>query len=153
MQAIAYFDKGAEAHPERIALVDGDARYSYRELKECTHAIARAMWASGLRVEAEERAAIYSINDARVMCCMLGLMRAGGVWVPINYRNALDANAQYMNYAGTAWLFYHSSFAEQVNEIRRRVPTLRHLVCIDAEDGGNPSLESFHEARRGRGGN
>ncbi len=149
MQAIAYFDKGAEAHPERIALVDGGARYSYRELKECTRAIARAMWASGLRVEAEERAAIYSINDARVMCCMLGLMRAGGVWVPINYRNALDANAQYMEYAGTAWLFYHSSFAEQVNEIRRRVPTLRHLVCIDAEDGGNPSLESF--MKRGEG--
>ncbi len=147
MQAIGYFDKGAEAHPDRIALIDGGVRYSYRELKAFTHGIAKAMWASGLR--GEERVAIYSINDARVLCCMLGLMRAGGVWVPINYRNGLDANVQYMNYAGTSWLFYHSNFSEQVGEIRRRVPTLRHMVCIDAEDGGNPSLESFMKSGAG----
>ena len=30
---------------------------------------------------------------------MLGIMRSGGVWVPVNHRNAIDANIEYMNYA------------------------------------------------------
>src|SRR6202451_2725115 len=141
MRAIDYFDKGADAHPDRIAIIDGSAHYSYRETQAITHRIARAMWAAGLR--GEECAAIYSHNDARVLFCMLGIMRAGAVWVPINYRNAIDANVEYMNYAKTAWLFYHSNFRASVEELRARVPSLCHVVCIDREDGGNPSLETF----------
>jgi fatty-acyl-CoA synthase len=141
MRAIDYFDKGAEAFPDRIAIIDRGTRYTYREAREASQRIARAMWTCGLRDE--ERVAIFSPNDARILLCMLGLMRAGGVWVPINHRNAQDANVQYMNYAGTAWLFYHSSFQEQVRKMKSLVPTLRHCVCIDAENDGDPSLESF----------
>jgi len=141
MRAIDYFDKGAEAFPGRIAILDRTAQYSYLEAQQASQRIAKAMWAGGLR--GEERVAILSPNDARVLLCMLGLMRAGGVWVPINYRNALDANVQFLNYAQTSWLFYHSSFQEQVRQLKSLVPTLCHLVCIDAELNGHPSLEIF----------
>jgi fatty-acyl-CoA synthase len=143
MRAIDYFDKGAEAHPDRTAFIDGDARYSYRETKAITERIARAMRATGLR--GDETAGIYSPNDARVLFAMFGMMRAGAIWVPINYRNALDANAEYMNYVGMSWLFYHSRFRDQVAEFRNLVPTLRHLVCLDAGDGDCPSLTQFVE--------
>jgi fatty-acyl-CoA synthase len=143
MRAIDYFDKGAEAYPDRTAIIDRATQYSYREAQDASHRIARAMWARGLR--GEERVAIFSLNDARVLLCMLGLMRAGGVWVPMNYRNALEANVQYLNYSGTSWLFYHSSFQNEVREIQALVPSLQHFVCIDAENDGDPSLESFME--------
>src|SRR5712692_9509456 len=116
MRAIDYFDKGAEAFPDRIAIIDRATQYSYREAQEASRRIARAMWSAGLR--GEERVAILSPNDARVLLCMLGLMRAGGVWVPLNYRNALDANVQYLNYSETSWLFYHRNSQEQVREIK-----------------------------------
>src|ERR1700690_3845615 len=74
---------------------------------------------------------------------MLGMMRAGAGWGPINYRNAINANVEYMNYVQAAGLFYHSDFAASVMEIRSLVPSLRHFICIDREDGSNPSLESF----------
>jgi fatty-acyl-CoA synthase len=141
MRAIDYFDKGADAFPERTAIVGGETRYTYREMREFTHRIARAMWARGLR--GEERAAIYSPNDPRVLFCMLGILRAGAVWVPINSRNALDANIQYMNYVEVSWLFYHSSYRDQAQEIMQRVPSLRNCLCIDVEDGPNLSLLRF----------
>jgi fatty-acyl-CoA synthase len=141
MRAIDYFDKGAEAFPDRIAIIDRDTRYSYRETQQASRHIARAMWSAGLR--GEQRVAIFSPNDARILLCMLGLMRAGGVWVPVNHRNALDANVQFLNYSGTSWLFYHSSFHDQVRKMKALVPSLRHYVCIDAENDGDPSLESF----------
>ncbi len=141
MRAIDYFDKAAEAYPDRIALVEANTRWTYRELQKTSECVARAMWANGLGEE--DRVAIFSPNDARILVCMLALMRAGGAWVPINYRNAADANVEFMNYAETRWLFYHSSFSEQVNEMRKRVSALRHFVCIDAEANGDPSLDQF----------
>jgi fatty-acyl-CoA synthase len=141
MRTTDYFDKSAEAYPDRLAIVDGKVRYTYRETRLLTQKIARAMLAGGLRPE--ERAAILSLNEARVLLCMLGLMRAGAAWVPINYRSAIDANAEYMNYVEAAWLYYHSGFADQAAELKKRVPTLRHSICIDAEDHGNPSLDAF----------
>ncbi len=141
MRAIDYFDKGAEAQPGRVAIVDGASQYTYREVRAITERIARAMWAEGLN--GEQCAAIYSPNDARVLFCMLGIMRAGAVWVPMNYRNAIDANVEYLNYVETAWLFYHSSFKTSAAEIAARVPALKHMVCLDAEDGNYPSLETF----------
>ena len=141
MRAIDYFDKQAEAVPDRIAIIDGSARYSYANVRNASQQIARAMWAAGLR--GEQPVAIYSINDARVLLSMLGLMRGGAVWVPINYRNAPDANVEYLNYVKTSWLLYHSSYRDRVPELQARVPTLTHLICIDAEDGNNPSLEKF----------
>jgi fatty-acyl-CoA synthase len=141
MRAIDYFDKGANANLDRVAITDGKSCHSYREMQSITQQIACAMWANGLL--REEAAAIYSDNDPRVLFCMLGIMRAGAVWVPINYRNALDANAEYMNYVDTVWLFYHSKFSDRVRELQARVPSLRHVICIDDEDAGHPSLQTF----------
>jgi len=141
MRAIDYFDKAAESFPDRIALIDGSTCLSYSELRDASESLARAMCSAGL--QAEERVAIYSPNDARVLVCMVAIMRAGGAWVPINYRNANDANIQFMNYADTRWLFYHSSFSEQVQEVKAQVPALGHLICIDAEDRDHPSLARF----------
>ena len=141
MRAIDYFDKAAEEYAGRTALVDGAVRYSYTELRKATEALANAMRASGL--ESEHRAAIYSVNDARVLVCMLGIMRAGGTWVPINHRNAIDANVEFMNYAEVRWLFYHSSFQAEVEQVRKHVPSVTHLICIDASVRGDPSLEQF----------
>lgn len=141
MRAIDYFDKGVEANPDRIAIVDGNLRMSYREARDITISMARAMRTIGLR--GEEAAGIYSHNDARVLLSMLSIMRAGAVWVPINYRNAIDANVEYMNYVEMAWLFYHSAFRDSVREIKSHVPSLRHFICLDSEDGDHPSFQTF----------
>jgi fatty-acyl-CoA synthase len=143
MRAIDYFDKSADLYPQRVAIMEGNERYSYAETRAFSERIARGMRASG--AEREQRAAIYSHNHPAVLFCMLGILRAGAAWVPINFRTAPDANVEFMNYSETAWLFYHSRFREQAEEIRKRVSSLRHLICIDGPDGGTPSLADFME--------
>jgi fatty-acyl-CoA synthase len=143
MRAIDYFDKSADLYPERIAIVEGNTRHSYAETRAFSERIARGMRISG--AAREQRAAIYSHNHPAVLFCMLGILRAGAAWVPINFRNAADANVEFLNYSEAAWLFYHSSFREQAEEIRRRVPSLQHLICIDGQGGGNQSLADFME--------
>jgi len=141
MKAIDYFDKSAELLPDRVAITDGGACYTYSQARAASVKIANAMRAAGLRDE--QRVAVLSANEARVLLCILGLMRAGAAWVPLNYRNAVDGNAEYLSYVETSWLFYQSLFTEQAHALKARVPTLEHMVCIDKADCQNPGLDSF----------
>jgi len=146
MRAIDYFDKAAELYPWKIAIIDRGAEHSFADVQAMTRRIASAMKRAGLR--RQEPAGIFSINDARVLVCMLGILRAGAAWVPVNYRNAIDANAEFMKYVGLSWLFYHSSFAEQVEEMKARVPTLQHCIIIDAPAGEDLDFDAFIETGR-----
>ncbi|GAA0319869.1 AMP-binding protein [Sphingomonas oligophenolica] len=141
MRSIDYFDKQAGLTPDRTVLIAGDTRYNYAEMSALSHRLAGAMRADGLEHQAP--VAILSPNHGAVVTTLLGLWRAGAVWIPVNARNALDANIDYLAYVRAQWLFYHSSHAEEAREIQRRVPSIRRLICLDAAENGNPSLDQF----------
>ncbi|MEI9964299.1 MAG: AMP-binding protein [Caulobacteraceae bacterium] len=96
MRSIDYFDKSRPPAPDRDVFVDGDDRRTYAQAQAQSHRIARAMGGGGPGAAAP--VAIFSPNHASILLCMLGLWRAGAVWIPVNTRNALDANAAYLNY-------------------------------------------------------
>jgi len=141
MRSIDYFDKMAKLQPDRDILISGDTRYTYAQMHRLTHRLAGAMLADGLAHQ--EPVAIMSPNHGAILTTLLGLWRAGAVWIPVNTRNALDANIAYLNYVRAGWLFYHSSMAADARRVAAEVPSIRALVCLDAEDGEHPSLDQF----------
>ena len=141
MRSIDYFDKGAELDPDRAAIVEGDVQLSFREVQTLTYRVAAAMRKAGMK--RQEPVAIYAPNHASVLICLLSLWRAGAVWIPVNARNAMDANVAYLNYVCAVWLFYHSSFAADAAQILARVPTIQHVICLDQADESWPSLDEF----------
>jgi acyl-CoA synthetase (AMP-forming)/AMP-acid ligase II len=141
MRVIDYFDRGALLDPGQIALISSGERFTYRELQGVSHRIAAAMARRG--IAGVPHAAILSRNDPLAVQALLGVFRAGAAWVPINPMNAADTNAEIMRYADVEWLFYHGDSAAQVPRFREAVPTLRHLVCLDRDDGEAPSLARF----------
>lgn len=141
MRSIDYVDKGAGFGPARPAIIDGDVTLSFAEVQAQTKRIALAMRANGH--QRQEAVALYSPNNPDVMIALLALWRAEGVWVPVNMRNAIDANAAYMDYVRCKWLFYHSSVADDVAKLKARCPSLSKFVCLDKAHDGDPSLDEF----------
>lgn len=141
MRTIDYFDKQARLTPDKTLLVFGDERTSYGAMHALTHRLAGAMLDNGLAHQ--EAVAVLSPNDGSVVTAMLGLWRAGGVWIPVNTRNALADNIAYLNYVRAGWLFYHSSYAADAHTVKAQVATIRHMICLDGEEGGNTSLARF----------
>jgi acyl-CoA synthetase (AMP-forming)/AMP-acid ligase II len=143
MRAIDYFDRGHDRDPERPCLIDDASgeTLSFAQVRALTIRIAAALHASGFRDQ--QPIALYGPNSATMMVALLAIWRANGQWVPVNTRNAIDANAAYLDYVRCGWLFYHSSQAADVAALKARVPSLTHFVCLDRPHDGDPSLEQF----------
>src|SRR5262245_59030418 len=109
------FDRSADVNPDRLAVIEGDTQFTYREVQQLTNRFAAALYANGFK--RQECIALYSPNHFAVLLCLQGLWRAGGTWVPVNTRNAMDANIAYMNYVRVRWLFYHSQYADDVRQL------------------------------------
>ena len=143
MRAIDYFDRGHDIAPDHVCLIDAASgeRLSFAEVSVLTRRIAVALYAAGFRNQ--EPVALYGPNSAAMMVALLAIWRANGQWVPVNTRNAIDANAAYLDYVGCSWLFYHSSQSGDVMQLRARVPALTRFICLDRAQDGDPSLDQF----------
>jgi fatty-acyl-CoA synthase len=143
MRAIDYFDRGHDRDPSRLAIIDADSgeQFSFAETKVLSEQIAAALQANGFKNQ--EPLALYAPNSAQLMIVLLAMWRANGKWIPVNIRNAIDANAGYLNYVRCEWLFFHSSLADEVAELRKLCPGLSKVVCIDKPHGDAPSLKTF----------
>ncbi len=143
MRAIDYFDRGHDRDPSRLAIIDADSgeQFSFAETKALSEQIAAALQANGFKNQ--EPLALYAPNSAQLMIVLLAMWRANGKWIPVNIRNAIDANAGYLNYVRCEWLFFHSSLADEAAELRKLCPGLSKVVCIDKPHGDAPSLKTF----------
>ncbi|MEN2979764.1 AMP-binding protein [Tistrella bauzanensis] len=142
MRVIDFFDRGAAIAPDREALVSAEHRLTYREVRRLTLRIAASLAArAGGNPDAVGTVAVWSPNHAMAFACLLGGLRAGGIWAPINARGHADDNIDFLATADCRRLFIHSSFAQHLPAIRAGVPTLQDVVCIDQRLDGVPSLD------------
>jgi acyl-CoA synthetase (AMP-forming)/AMP-acid ligase II len=131
MRLIEHFDRGAERFPDRVCVHDLSRGWTYAEVRELTHRVALGLLAEGLGPD--RKVAIYSPNDPIAYAAMLGLQRAGCVWVTINPRNAIEENLYILDHNDTEFLFVHPSFAHYVERIRAACPKIRRVVRLDVE--------------------
>ncbi len=131
MRLIDYFHQGMQRDPHRPAFLDAEKSYSFAEADALSARIAGGLYAAGTPDGA--RAAVYSPNDALAFVCIVAVVRLGCPWVPVNVRNPVEVNAAFLRQAGCSVLFFHSSLALEVQQIAARAPSIRMLVCIDAE--------------------
>lgn len=141
MRIIEYFDRGVRLNPERACLKDAQVSRSYSEVQVATYRIGNALIRDGLKPQA--KAAVYSPNCATAFECLLGILRAGGAWVPVNARNAAAENAYILDNCDVEVLFYHSEFERNIELFREQCPKIRHYVCIDRAGQGNPELNDW----------
>jgi non-ribosomal peptide synthetase component F len=76
------FEASSDRAPEAVAVVRGDVRLSYRELDEHANRLASALRARG--VGREDRVAILLPRSERVYEAMLGVLKAGAAYVPLD---------------------------------------------------------------------
>jgi len=89
------FEATAERMPEKIALVAGGKRYTYRELDGLAACVAAALRQSG--VERGDRVAIFADNGVEVIASVFGALKADAVFMPVNPLTKSDKLAYLLN--------------------------------------------------------
>lgn len=81
------FEEQAKKHPNKIAVVINDNKYSYSEINNEANKLARKLVEMGL--EPDEFVGTYFKRSKDMIVSILGVLKAGGAYVPldINYPN------------------------------------------------------------------
>jgi len=141
MNLLDYFDAGVTSHPDAPCFVDcgrDTPAITYAQAGALTCQIARGLLALGF--VPGFHGAVLSGNAGSAFVALLGVLRGGGVWLPVNARNSVETNIEFLQDMDCDVLFYQARYAEQVAEIRGKVPRIRHYIALAEADGPDMSI-------------
>ncbi|HKJ72494.1 MAG TPA: class I adenylate-forming enzyme family protein, partial [Alphaproteobacteria bacterium] len=141
MLMIDFFDRGANRFPGRACLIDDHGTRTYAQVQARSHQIANAFKRDG--IPPGTKAAVYSGNSAVAFECLIGLVRAGGVWTTVNARNAMSETIYVLNNVDADLLFFSAEFEDAIGDILANCPTVKWAICIDGQVAGYPGLDSW----------
>ncbi len=101
---------------------------TYLEVGELSARVANQLIANGFKPGM--KGAVYSVNSALSFVATLGIVRAGGVWIPINPRNSEQDNVAILKKFGVDVLFFQHAFE---GPIASSVEQGAAAVCLDSE--------------------
>jgi acyl-CoA synthetase (AMP-forming)/AMP-acid ligase II len=141
VRIIDSFDQGVALYPQNLAFVEPGSEYTYAEAAQESHFVASAIrgrgYAKGSKI------GVLAPNCNLAFVALLGVFRAEAVWLPINPRNALEANIELLDRFGGELLFYHSGFEKEARAIKQQVPGIKEIVCLDSSDGNGERLTDW----------
>jgi fatty-acyl-CoA synthase len=118
---VAFLERAGTVHADRLAAVDGDRRYTYREWRGRSRRLAHALRTAGLR--RGDRVAFLALNSEPLLLGHFGVLQAGGVIVAINTRLSADEVGYILDHAGSTMVFFTPELepllAEAPDGIRR----------------------------------
>ncbi|OBB79982.1 acyl-CoA synthetase [Mycobacterium colombiense] len=141
----------AAAIPDRELIIQGDRRYTYRQVIERSNRLAAYLHAQGLGCHTERSAlgghevgqdllGLYAYNGNEFVEALLGSFGARVAPFNVNFRYVKSELQYLLADSGATALLYHAAFAPRVAEVLPDLPQLRVLIQI-ADDSGNDLLE------------
>ena len=119
------FERQAELVPDSIALVFDGWQLTYAELNRRADQLARHLRGAG--IGAERAVAICVRRSLEMIVGLLGVLKAGGVYVPIDPSTPQERLSFLLEDTGAAVLLTQQSLLSNLPETRARV------VCLDTD--------------------
>jgi 3-oxocholest-4-en-26-oate---CoA ligase len=123
------FESVCDALPDRIALIQGDRRLTWRSFDERAARIAAAFSAAGLKPNAKVASYLYNCNEYTE--ALYGTFKMRGVPVNVNYRYLEDELVYLLDNSDAEALLFHGSLGDQVAKIRDRAPGVKLWIQVD----------------------
>ena len=99
-----FLERSGTAHASRVAVIDGDVSYTWRDLRARSRRLASALRANG--IQKGDRVAFLALNSEPLLLAHFSVPQAGGVLVAINTRLSADEVAYIVAHSGSRIVFY-----------------------------------------------
>jgi len=134
LSVLEFRDRAATFFGDKVGVIDGDQRFTYRSFAERTHRLANAL--RGIGVGAGERVSFISYNTHQLLEAYYGVLEAGAVLNPINIRLAPHEIAYILDHAASRVVAFHRDFLPLVEQIGPSLTTKPRFVILEGEAGG-----------------
>jgi acyl-CoA synthetase (AMP-forming)/AMP-acid ligase II len=121
----------AASFPERIAVVDGERRWTYGDLARRVGARARQWRAQG--IAAGDRVAILDGNSGAFLESYFAAPALGAILNPLNHRLAAPELAEVLRDSGARLLLASRALVDSVAALRAHATPLEHVLWTDQE--------------------
>jgi fatty-acyl-CoA synthase len=133
LNPVDFLGRAAYCYPDKVAVVDGERRYSYRDLAERSWRLASGLRSAGL--VKGDRVATLLFNSAPMLEAHFGVPAAGGILVAINNRLSSAEVAYILEHSGARFLLLDARLESLVPpEQLSAVTVIRSAAAGDAQD-------------------
>jgi amino acid adenylation domain-containing protein len=126
------FEQRVGAHPDAVAAVHGDRRWTYQELNARANRLGRALLARGLRREGV--VAVVTERNLDWMAAVLAVLKAGGVYLPIEPHLPADRIATMLSRAECGLVLTEAGSTTSLDQALASLSGVQTL-CVDAAYG------------------
>ena len=116
---------------EKVAIVYGDRRITYRELEERSNRAARALLAAG--VGAQDHVGFLDMNGPEYFEVLFACAKVNAINVGVNWRLSPGEVAYTVNDAEAKVLFVGPDFQAAIGQVRSDLKTVRTVVNLGEE--------------------
>jgi fatty-acyl-CoA synthase len=109
LNPVDFLHRAAYLYPDKVAVVHGQRRYSYRELAERSWRLASALRSAGLAKG--ERVATLLFNSPAMLEAHFGVPAAGGILVAVNNRLSSAEVGYILQHSGARYLLLDAGLA------------------------------------------
>jgi acyl-CoA synthetase (AMP-forming)/AMP-acid ligase II len=130
--------------PRKTAVVCGDQRFTYAQFAERAYRFAGSLRDRG--IQSGDRIAFLSVNCHRLLEAYYGVVGAGAVLLPLNFRLAPDELAYILNDSGASAVFLQREFVPLVESFRQGLATVKQFVLLDDAPDANWMARENYDA-------
>ena len=139
------FNEVVLKYPHKAALRFNDELISYRQLDERSNQVAN--WLLSVGVKPESGVAIYFERSVEMIISILGILKAGAAYLPLNIDYPTERNRHMLTEAKAGVLISETKHIRDINQLQWLCPQLQSVLCIDSEnyyrelEGANPLMK------------
>ena len=146
MRVEQFLRDNARLRGDKVALIGGSVRMTYRELDEASDRLAASLRAAG--VERHERVVIFMDNCWEAVVAIYAVLKAGAVVSPVNPSTKADKLAYILNNSGATAIFTLARLTKTADRALEQASSVRLRIAAGdgAENAGYTSFGSVLSA-------
>lgn len=126
------FEQAVNQFPDHPALASQQEEYTYAELNQRANQVAHLLLKKGL--QKGDFVTIFMDRSLETIISLLGIMKAGGVYVPVDPDHPEERNSYIVEDTRSAYILTKKVFAEQAKHLSMAITSVKEIISIDGKE-------------------
>lgn len=128
MNVAVNIEKTCRDFSERMCIIEGEHRLTFRQVEERANRLARYLVSAG--VKPGDRVAIFQVNCFQFAEMVYAIEKVGAIIVTLNFRLRGEETKYILNNCEARVLIVGDRYVEMIDSIRSEIPSIEHILCM-----------------------